>query len=119
MKIKCPTCKSDLAYSQMEDGTHVYACGTCMGDWKILKSQKDKHRALIEDVEAKKKEFKRKKKLPLKYKCPKCGHVCMEREMDADAVLGDVEEECWSNHICPKCGTWQIDLEDWDEVKDD
>jgi hypothetical protein len=44
----------------MEDGTHVYACGTCMGEWKILKTQEDKHRALIEDTEAKKKQFKRK-----------------------------------------------------------
>lgn len=50
------------------------------------------------------------------YRCPDCGHVCTEGEMEADACE-TMDDEIWSNHICPACQHWHNGLDAWDEVK--
>src|SRR6188474_3310520 len=50
--------------------------------------------------------------LPL-YKCPECGWVGTEDEMQADATGG--EDEAWSNWICGHCHAW-LRLEDYAPV---
>lgn len=49
------------------------------------------------------------------YRCPKCGWVGTEDEMDADFIPTD-EDEIWSNWICPECRTWW-ELEDYEIVE--
>ena len=55
----------------------------------------------------------------LQYEC-ECGWIGTEAEMGADSIAacGD-EDEVWSNWICPKCGIWALDLEDYKEVTND
>jgi len=52
------------------------------------------------------------KKGEQQYKCPECDYVCTEDKMLADCTDG----EAWSNWICPKCGYWQISLNDWKKL---
>ena len=43
------------------------------------------------------------------YICPECNWKGTECEMKGDYIACDF----WSNHICPYCGYWHIDLEDY------
>ena len=56
----------------------------------------------------------------MKYKCPECGWIGTEDEMECDYIPGppgeEYSEEVWSNWICPKCHMWW-QLEDYIEVK--
>jgi len=57
-----------------------------------------------------------------RYKCRTegCGWVGTEDEMGADSMAGgECCDEVWSNHICPACDTWAIDLEDYERKDDD
>jgi peptide subunit release factor 1 (eRF1) len=47
-----------------------------------------------------------------KYRCPDCGHVCTEGEMEGDAI----DPDDWTNHVCPACHAWMNCLEEWDRV---
>lgn len=48
-----------------------------------------------------------------KYRCEDCGFVCAEEDMESDMLWGEgMEDEAWSNHICPKCKTWHIGIND-------
>ena len=51
----------------------------------------------------------------MKYKCPECGWIGTEDEMEADTMCA-ADDETWSNWICPKCKMWQ-DLNDYLEVE--
>ena len=51
-----------------------------------------------------------------KYKCPECGWIGTEDEMQSDFLGGDDEmEEIWSDWICPNCGMWNM-LESYEIV---
>lgn len=51
------------------------------------------------------------------YRCPDCGWEGHEREMDKDCIPSDgIEDEIWSNWICPKCRMWYM-LEDYTKVE--
>ena len=54
-----------------------------------------------------------------KYKCPNCGWIGTENEMEADFFNFTDEEgdydEVWSNWICPSCDTWH-QLEDYERI---
>jgi uncharacterized C2H2 Zn-finger protein len=50
------------------------------------------------------------------YKCPECGGICFEDEMDADYCFDGDGDEYWSNWICPHCGMWH-QLEDYLKVQ--
>lgn len=52
----------------------------------------------------------------LTYRCPRCGWVGTEDEMEAD-YFGEPSEECWSNWICPECSHWHR-LEDYETIKE-
>jgi rubredoxin len=41
-----------------------------------------------------------------RYRCPSCGWVGTEQDMQADFVPASDGDEMWSNWICPKCETW-------------
>ncbi len=55
-----------------------------------------------------------------KYQCPNCDWVGTKIEMEADYLIVEdedgLEQEMWSNWICPECGTWH-QLEDYTVVK--
>ncbi len=53
--------------------------------------------------------------IPPKYKCPECGWVGTEREMEADCSGEPVADETWSSWICPTCKRWW-QLEDYEIV---
>jgi len=48
------------------------------------------------------------------YKCPECGWVGTESEMEADCM--GIEDEAWSNWICPQCKTWWR-LDDYEDAQ--
>jgi rubredoxin len=50
-----------------------------------------------------------------RYKCPDCGWIGTENEMEAD-YIGGYEGESWSNWICPQCQTWWR-LDDYEVVQ--
>jgi predicted RNA-binding Zn-ribbon protein involved in translation (DUF1610 family) len=57
----------------------------------------------------------------IQYQCPKCEWTGTEKEMDSDShwcynEAGEVEDELWSNCVCPQCGTWH-QLEDYKTVE--
>ena len=54
-----------------------------------------------------------------KYLCPVCFCVATQSEMGADyRYYGEFDEyEEWSNWICPSCGRWYGELEDWVELE--
>ena len=59
-----------------------------------------------------------------KYKCLECGWVGTEDDMESDYyyiedVDGTIEEEVWSNWICPECDIWYFDIDEYQEVEDD
>jgi len=46
-----------------------------------------------------------------------CEWVGPESEMLSDYVPGGEHgDESWSSHICPACGAWQIDLDEYELV---
>lgn len=58
----------------------------------------------------------------MKYKCPTeyCNWVGVESDMIADWYYiddedGNIQDEVWSNWICPSCGMWH-QLEDYEEI---
>lgn len=56
-----------------------------------------------------------------KYKCPECGWIGVEKDMEADYFTmfdedGNWDDEVWSNWICPGCHMWH-QLEDYEKVE--
>jgi hypothetical protein len=48
-----------------------------------------------------------------KYKCPECGWIGTEKEMEADYAY-DEGDAFWSNTICPMCHAWHS-LDDYEK----
>lgn len=47
-----------------------------------------------------------------RYRCPECGWIGTEGEMEADALTNG---DGWSNWICPACQEW-LQLGDYEPV---
>jgi hypothetical protein len=51
-----------------------------------------------------------------RYKCPKCGCIGTEEDMEFDCIIGEDGEECCCDWICPECGMWQF-LDDYEIIQ--
>lgn len=61
--------------------------------------------------------------MDIKYKCPACGWVGTENDMEGDYLTWTDEEgffdEVWSNWVCPGCEKWHTSLDEYEKVEDD
>ena len=47
-----------------------------------------------------------------KYQCSECGWIGYKDEMMSDSCQSE-DDEAWSNWICPSCGFWGCNLDDY------
>lgn len=49
-----------------------------------------------------------------------CGWIGTESDLGSDYIPGNDEcDEAWSDYICPGCGYWEIDLDDYEIIDDE